>query len=175
MNHNVARTTSKDPDDLAYTIDGQYGSPLQEFMHHWGKNPEAAVPDSPEGLKGHLRKIGGACSDAEWIGERLVGWLDDPALGVNYVIIDAASRADNRLQELADAVHDGNTDHVGSRIEDLGTMLLWVESLARLQVESVQDDDPEFLSGAFLAILNAITYAQERLDFLLYEADLPLD
>jgi len=87
-----------------------------------------------------------------------------------------ATRASRRLSELSDVLHQGHTQNVGHRIEDVGTMTLHARGATDLAWETAeQGETSEMHASSFAVASNALDYCRRRLDRLLHEADLPLD
>lgn len=84
-----------------------------------------------------------------------------------WVLQELTDRARTRLDEASDPLGIGQTENMCEWIEGVGTMAL---RLAR-DIEEA-GETTEMWDEAFAVAFDAITYVQERLDFLLYESDL---
>jgi hypothetical protein len=171
------KTTTKAPEDVAYTTTGEAFGPVTEHTDHWGKNPEAPVPETVEGLHDHLQQVAGDIGEASDLAEAVITYAPTSVEPLLWAIEGQASRAEKRLNEVTDALHNGHTENVGHRLEDVGTMVLHLESVTQLALNkhSQCEDNTEMVAGVLCNISNAIEYTRKRLDFLVYESDLPLD
>ena len=170
--------TAKEATTSAHTqtVDGEAFSPVTDKIHHHGRDPEAPGPETLEGLAGHVQQISVYLMEAAGILKTIAEGHDDKVSPMCWATGGLATRASRRLSELSDALHQGHTENVGCRIEDVGTMALHAHGTARLAWETAeQGGTSEMYSGSFAVASNALNYCRRRLDHLLYEADLPLD
>ena len=171
------KTTTRTPEDVPYTVDREVSGALPEYMNPWGKDPEAPVPNSTEGLHDHLQQVAGDIGEASDLAKPLIPYAPTRVEPLLWAVTRQAGRAEKRLNEAAEALHKGHTENVGCRLEDVGTMMLHLESVAHLALETHSrcENNTEMVSGTLCSIRNAIDYAQKRLDFLVYEKGLPID
>jgi hypothetical protein len=145
------------------------------MIHRHGKEPGAPAPTAEDELRDELGDLAGNLTEIACTLELLAeGTGTDPLSGFLWGLYGVASRADSRLSEAVDALEGGHTDNVAHRIEDVGAMALHLNNALRLAWETAEAGGAasEMRSGAFAVASNAADYVQERLDFLLYEADL---
>jgi hypothetical protein len=158
------------------TVDGEAFSPVTDRIHHHGQDPEAPGPETLEGLAEDVQRISVYLMEAAGILKTLAERHDDKVSPMCWATGGLAKRASRRLSELSDALHQGHTQNVGHRIEDVGTMALHARGATDLAWETAeQGKTTEMQAGSFAVASNALDYCQRRLDHLLYEADLPLD
>jgi hypothetical protein len=173
----TSQTTTTTPDDLPYTTTREPFSPLPEQMDLWGKDPEAPVPGTIDGYEDHLFSLSGDLVQASDLADALVPYAPEDLVPLLLAIEDQTERANRRLTEAGEALHSEHMENVGHRIEDVGAMVLQLESVASLalEVHSRCEDNTEMVAGVLCSASNAIEYVRKRLDFLVYEADLPTD
>jgi len=172
----TADTTRKDLEYVPYTATGDAFGPLPKHMNQWGKDPEAPVLETIEGLHDHPQDLAGDVGEASDLAEALVSYAAPKVQPLLWAIAGQAARAEQRLNEAIDALHAGHTENVGHRLEGVGVMTLHLESVASLALETHERSDGggEMVSGVLCSAFNAIEYTRKRLDHLVYEADLPL-
>jgi hypothetical protein len=157
------------------TENGEAFGALKEPIHRHGKEPDAPAPTAVDELEDELGDLSGDLAEiASTLKVLATDTSDDPLCGFLWALHGLASRGDSRLSEAVDALEGGHTDNVGHRIEDVGAMALHLNNALRLAWETAETGGAasEMRSGAFAVASNAADYVQERLDFLLYEADL---
>jgi hypothetical protein len=156
------------------TENGEAFGTLKEPIHRHGKEPDAPAPAAVDELRGELGDLSADLTEIACTLELLAQRTStDPLSGFLWGLYGVASRADSRLSEAVDALHNGHTENVGHRIEAVGAMALHVNSALHLAWETDESGSTsDMRSGTFAVASNAIDYVQERLDFLLYESDL---
>lgn len=157
------------------TENGEAFAPVTEQIHRHGKEPDAPAPTSVEELQDELGRLAGDLQEVSGMLTTLSEWATTDALSAYLWALEGLTdRADTRLMEAADALHEGHTGNVGERIEDVGAMALHANHALKLAWETAETgtDMTEMKSGAFAVASNATDYVQKRLDFLLYESDL---
>jgi len=158
------------------TKDRSAFSPVTKSIHHHGKDPEAPAPNSIDELESEVGRVGSDLLEASGVLATLAEHRNDSLTPFLWSLSGLAERASNRLNDAADALYGGHTQNVGYRLEDVGTMALHLRHALRLAWETAEQNDvSEMESGAFAVASNAADYTSERLDHLVYEADLPID
>ena len=136
----------------------------------------AGVPETIEGLHDHLQDLAGDVGEASDLAEALVTYAAPKVQPLLWAIAGQAGRAERRLNEATDALHGGHTENVGHRLEDVSTMALHLNHALSFAWETAeQGESSDMKAGAFAVASNAADYASTRLDFLVYEAHLPID
>lgn len=149
-------------------------APLPGMMGRHGKDPEAPAPASADELSHEFGHLAGDLLQAAGILEVLAGRTSRESFcSYLWVLQELTDRARTRLDEASGPLGIGQTKNMAEWIEDVGTMALRAKGALRLARDIEEaGETTEMRDEAFAVAFDAITYVQERLDFLLYESDL---
>lgn len=145
-------------------------------MHFHAKDPEAPAPSTIEDLQHELEQLGADLHDASHLAHILFEYQPEKVQGAVSMVEGLARRSYERVQEAADALSSGHTENVGFRMDDVIMPVRQAHGVAQ-QAWDVREthEVSEQQSQSFSALTNALHYVYERLEYLVYEADLPID
>jgi hypothetical protein len=159
-----------------HTENGDAFEPVTEDLHAYGEDPDARVPESAAELSEELGRLAGELHDASLILRRVSSHFDEreleEELGTIMTAERIADRCHTRLQEAADALSNGHTEHVGWRMDEVRIPVGNAHSLLSDWMGGYPSATAENLAGTIFTPVWTLDYVEKRLAFLVNDCEL---
>jgi hypothetical protein len=157
------------------TTDGYSQSPCRDGLHVHLKDPKRDGPADLDALDRELSDLIGDLAGARSLLELTAPYTEDPHTGSLEAARGIAHRALSHLGDVQSALVNGQTRGVGCTLEDISLSVMNAAGSVNHVTDTAAPGGPiERLCEPISLAYWSLRYVHERLDHLVYEAELPL-